>query len=78
MNRLKIQRKKPFYLGIVLIVIGILLRWLIEQLLVSDNRIESSLYGTLIFAFQIVAVLAGLFLLIRQPALKLPKRAISP
>jgi GDSL-like lipase/acylhydrolase family protein len=75
MNRLKIQRKKPFYLGIVLIVIGILLRWLIEQLLVSDNRIESSLYGTLIFAFQIVAVLAGLFLLIRQPALKLPKKS---
>jgi lysophospholipase L1-like esterase len=75
MNTLRIHRKEPFYLGVILITIGMLLRWLIEQTLVSDGRIESSLYGALIFAVQFLAIAVGAFLVIRQPAIKLPKRS---
>ena len=75
MNLLKIHRKESFYLGIILIVIGILLRWLIELTLVSDGQIELPLYRAFIFVFQLLAVAAGAFLLIRQPAIKLPKRS---
>jgi hypothetical protein len=75
MNKLRIRRKEPFYLGIILIAAGILLRWLIEQTLVSDHRIESALYGALIFAVQLLMVATGIFLLIRQPAIRLPKKS---
>lgn len=75
MNKLRIHRREPFYAGILLIVVGILLRWVIEQALVSDGRIESPLYGVLIFVFQLLAVATGVFLLIRQPAIRLPKRS---
>ena len=75
MNRLTIHRKAPFYLGIVLIVLGISLRWLLERMLVSDGRIESSLYGNLIFVFQLLASVVGIFLLIRQPAIVPPKKS---
>jgi lysophospholipase L1-like esterase len=74
MNRLRIHRKEPFYLGIFLIAAGILLRRLIELTLVSDLRIESPLYGALIFAIQLLAVAVGIYLLIRQPAIRLPKK----
>ena len=75
MNRLRIHRKGPFYLGVVMILAGILLRWLIERTLVSDGRIASSLYGTLIFVFQFLAVLSGIFLVLRQPSIRLPKKS---
>ena len=75
MNRLRIHRKESFYLGIILIVIGILLKWLIELTLVSDGQIELPLYTALIFVFQLLAVAAGAFLLIRQPEIKLPKKS---
>ena len=75
MNRLRIHRKKPLYLGLLLIGAGILLRWLIEQTLVSDHRIESSLYGALIFVIQLLAVAVGTFLVIRQPAIRPPKKS---
>jgi lysophospholipase L1-like esterase len=75
MNRLRIHRKEPFYFGIVLIAAGILLRWLIERTLVSDGRIESSLYGALILAFQLLAIASGMFLAIRQPSIGLPKKS---
>src|SRR5512134_3975120 len=75
MNKPGIHRKEPVYLGIFLIAVGILLRWLIEVTLVSDMRIESRLYGMLILVVQILMVATGLFLLIRQPAIRLPKRS---
>jgi lysophospholipase L1-like esterase len=75
MNILRIHRKEPFYLGITLIAAGILLRWLIELALVSDGRIESPLYGVVIFAFQLLALAVGIFLLIRQPVISLPKKS---
>lgn len=75
MNRFKINRKEPFYTGMILVGVGILLRWFIEQALVSDGQIESSLYKALIFVVQVLAVAVGLVLLIRQPAIRLPKRS---
>ena len=75
MNLLRIHRKEPFYLGIILIAVGVFLRWLIELTLVSDGQIELPLYNTLIFVFQLLAVAVGTFLLIRQPEIKLPKRS---
>ena len=39
MNRFKIQRKEPVYLGIVLIVAGIFLKRFVELTLVSDMQI---------------------------------------
>lgn len=75
MNKPRIHRKEPFYWGIILIAVGILLRWLIERTLVADGQIESSLYSASIFAFQILAIAAGAFLALRQPAIRLPKRS---
>lgn len=74
MNRFAIHRKAPVYVGMILIVAGILLRWLIESVLTPDGRIESSFYSALIFAFQLLAVAAGIFLVLRQPAIGLPKK----
>lgn len=62
-------------MGILLVVVGILLRWLIERTLISDGRIESPLYAALIFVFQLVAIATGAFLLLRQPAIKFPKKS---
>ena len=75
MNLLRIHRKESFYLGLILIIIGILLRWLIELTLVSDGQIALHLYKALIFVVQLLAVAAGAFLLLRQPVIKLPKRS---
>ena len=75
MNRFKIHRQEAFYLGLVLVVVGILLRWLIERTLIPDGQIELPLYRALIFGFQLLVVVAGIFLLIRQPAIALPKKS---
>ena len=73
MNRLKIQRKQPVYLGIILIVAGIFLKRLVELTLVSDMRIESPIYLILLYAFQLLAIVSGIVLLIRQPAIRMPR-----
>ncbi len=75
MNRLRIHRKEAFYLGLALIILGTLLRWFIERILVPDGRIELLLYVALIIAFQLLAVVTGIFLLVRQPAITLPKKS---
>lgn len=51
------------------------MRWLIERALVSDGQIDAPLYGALIFVFQLLAVATGTFLLIRQPAIRLPNKS---
>jgi lysophospholipase L1-like esterase len=73
MNRLKIQRKEPVYLGIILIVAGIFLKRLAELTLVSDMRIESPIYLALLYAFQLLAIVSGIVLLIKQPSIRLPR-----
>lgn len=75
MNKFTIQHRQPVYVGIILIAVGILLKWFIVRILVDDMRIESSLYNALIFVAQLLAVAAGIFLIIRQPAIRLPKKS---
>lgn len=75
MNQFSIRRRAPFYLGLVLIAAGLLLRWLIESTLTADGQIESRLYGAVIFGLQILAIAIGLFLLLRQPEIRLPKKS---
>ena len=71
MSRLKIHRKTPFYLSIFLIAVGIYLRRFVELTLVSDQRIESTIYLTLLYAFQLLAIVSGIFLLIKQPSIRI-------
>ena len=71
---LKIHRKKPVYLGIILIATGIFLRRFVELTLVSDQRIESPTYLAFIFVFQLLAIASGIFLLIKQPSIRVPRK----
>ena len=74
MNRFKIQRKEPIYLGIILIVAGIFLKRFVELTLVSDMRIESPVYLALLYAFQFLAIVSGIWLLIKQPSIRMPSK----
>lgn len=73
MNRFKVQRKEPVFLGIILIVAGIFLKRFVELTLVSDTRIESPTYLALLYAFQLLAIVSGMVLLIKQPAIRMPR-----
>src|ERR1041384_2535909 len=74
MIRFKIHHKKPVFLGLLLIAVGIFLRQFIELTLVSDQRIESSTYLAFIFVLQLLVVAAGIFLLIKQPSIRVPSK----
>ena len=75
MSGLKIQRKEPIYLGLILIATGIFLRRLIELIFVSDQRIESPFYLAVIYGIQLLFIIGGLFLLIKRPSIRMPSRA---
>ena len=68
----KINRRTPVYLGLILIAMGIFLRRLVELTLVSDQRIESPVYLACFFVVQLLTIVSGTFLLIRQPSIKNP------
>src|SRR6266496_340008 len=74
MSKLKIQHKEPFYLGIILIVAGIFLKRFVELTLVADRRIEHPLYLALLYVFQLLAILSGILLLIKQPSIRIAKK----
>lgn len=74
MNRFKIQRKEPVYLGIILIAAGIFLKRFVELTIVSDMRIESPIYLALLYAFQFLAIVSGIWLLIKQPPIRIPSK----
>ena len=75
MNRLKIHRKKSVYLGAALVAIGILFNKLfIEVTIIPDKHIELPNYVALIYIFQLLAIAAGTFLLIKQPAIRIPSK----
>jgi lysophospholipase L1-like esterase len=74
MHRLRIHRKEPVYFGFFLIATGVLFRRLVELVLVSDMRIESPLYIALIGVVQLLAIAAGMYLLVKQPAIRFPKK----
>jgi lysophospholipase L1-like esterase len=72
MNELKLADKKPLYVGLVFIVLGIVGKRLIEITLVSDAQIESPGYLAVIYVLQFLAIGTGLFLLIKRPVIRLP------
>jgi len=74
MNRFKIQRKESVYLGIILIAAGVFLKRVVELTLVSDMRIESPVYLTLLYSFQLLAIISGIWLLLKQPSIRIPSR----
>ncbi len=74
MSGFKIHHKKPVYLGLILIATGIFLRRLVELTLVSDQRIESPIYLACFFVIQLLAIASGIFLLIKQPSIRSPRK----
>jgi len=70
----KIYHKRSVFLGLILIATGIFLRRLVEITLVSDQRIESPTYLVFIFVFQLLAIASGIFLLIKQPSIRIPSK----
>jgi lysophospholipase L1-like esterase len=70
----KIYRKRPAFLGLILIAAGIFLRRLVELTLVSDQRIESPIYLACFFVIQLLAIVSGIFLLIKQPSIRSPRK----
>jgi lysophospholipase L1-like esterase len=74
MNRLKIHHQKPVYLGVILIATGLFFKRFVELTLTPDNQIELPSYLALIYIFQILAIAAGAFLIIKQPSIRTPTR----
>src|SRR5688572_1656871 len=70
----RIHRKEPVYLGLLLIATGIFLKRLVELTLVSDQRIESGTYLACLLGIQILAIASGIFLLIKQPSIRSPRK----
>ena len=64
----KIRKQKAFYIGILLVTIGILFnKWFIEKIISPDQHIES--YRAIIFivGIQALAIVLGGFLLVTRP-----------
>jgi len=75
MNGFKMRRKNVVYMGVALIIIGILFnRPLLEAVLISDGHIERPDYIAFIYIFQLLAIGLGAFLLIKQPSIRLPNK----
>jgi lysophospholipase L1-like esterase len=73
MNAFKIHHRGAVILGLFLVATGIFLRRFVELTLVADQQIESRLYLACFFIFQFVAVAVGIFLLVRQPSIRMPR-----
>ena len=71
----KVRNKTSIYLGFFLVTLGILFKRLVELTLVPDARIESSTYLALFLGFQLLAIASGIFLIIKQPAIRMPSKA---
>src|SRR5262245_48807047 len=69
----KIFGKRSAFLGLALIVIGLLFnKAFVEAALIPDHHLEQPGYIALLYGFQLLAIALGAFLLIKQPAIKLP------
>jgi len=74
-SRNKVQRKKAFYLGFILIALGILCnKWVLEITIVPDKAIEFFPYVLLIYVFQVIILISGLYLIIRKPDFRIPSK----
>src|SRR4030067_3076397 len=71
----KASNRMPLFTGIALIAIGLLInKPLVEAIFASDQQIEHPLYVTSIYIFQLLAIGAGIWILIKKPSIRLPKR----
>ena len=71
MNR-KIKNKNTAFLGVALIAIGILFnKQFIESTIISDKQLDSPIYVARLYAFQVLAIVSGTYLLIRQPSVRI-------
>lgn len=67
--------KTSAYLGVAFVAIGLLFNKLvIEITLIPDKHIESPSYVTAIYVFQLLAIATGVFLLLKQPSIRIPNR----
>ena len=72
----KVGNKKSVYLGILLVLMGVLFnKWFIELTIVVDKDIDSPEFLTVIVAIEVIFILVGMFLLIKRPAARLPTRS---
>lgn len=70
-----IRSKASRYLGVILLAVGILCnRWILENTIVPDGSIASPPYVLSIYILQIMTLLAGLYLTIRRPLIKIPSK----
>lgn len=71
----KLLRKTSAYMGAALVAAGILFnKFLIEALFVPDQQLDLPIYVALIYVFQLVAVVSGVYLLVKQPSIRLPRK----
>ncbi|MEW6405156.1 MAG: hypothetical protein AB1649_25455, partial [Chloroflexota bacterium] len=72
----KIRNKRSAYLGAGIVAVGILFNKVtIEATLVPDKQIELPGYIALIYLFQLLAIVSGTYLLVKQPEVRLPKKS---
>ena len=66
--------RRPIYLGSLLIAAGLLFKPLVERTLAPDGRIQAPAYLALVYGLQAVAIAAGVLIIVKRPALRLPTR----
>jgi lysophospholipase L1-like esterase len=73
----KLLRTTSAYIGAALVAAGILFnKFLIEDMFVPDKQLDLPVYVALIYVFQIMAVVSGVYLLIKQPSIRLPGKEV--
>ncbi len=71
----KLFRTTSAYIGAALITTGVLFnKFLIEALFVPDKQLDLPVYVALIYIFQLMAIVSGTYLLIKQPSIRFPKK----
>lgn len=75
MFRFQINNHKTVILGIALVILGVFFKHLVEMVLVADMQIESPVYIALIRIIQALAIASGIFLVLKQPSIKTPRKS---
>ena len=67
-------QKKTLYIGVLIFIIGILLRWFIESLVSPDGDIQTPILVFVIALLQTVAIVTGMYLIIKRPEIRVPSK----
>ena len=69
-------KNKPIYIGIALIILGVIFNeWVVATLLSPDNRIESFKFRIIVYAIQLMLIVSGGWLLIKRHEVNPPNKA---